>query len=92
MDFSSRACPGSLMLMAAGWCLRACSSKRSALLPAASPTSRIRSGRSSATLMVLVPMDPVLPSRTTFFMLDDDPAQLRINGRNRPFSIALGQY
>jgi len=25
-------------------------------------------GKSSATLMVLVPMDPVLPSRTTFFI------------------------
>ena len=27
-------------------------------------------GKSSATLTVLVPMEPVLPSRTTFFMVD----------------------
>src|SRR6185436_19816738 len=29
---------------------------------------RIRSGRSSATLIVLVPIEPVLPSKTTFFI------------------------
>jgi hypothetical protein len=28
----------------------------------------MRSGRSSATLTVLVPMEPVLPNKTTFFI------------------------
>jgi hypothetical protein len=32
------------------------------------PSSRMRSGKSSATLTVLVPMEPVLPSKTTFFI------------------------
>jgi hypothetical protein len=41
---------------------------RSELLPAASASNRRRSGKSSATLTVLVPMEPVLPRTTTFFM------------------------
>src|SRR5215470_4527699 len=45
-----------------------CSSNSSALLPAPSPSNRMESGRSSATLTVLVPIEPVLPSRTTFFI------------------------
>ena len=40
------------------------------VLPAASPSRRMLSGRSSATLTVLVPMEPVLPNRTTFFICD----------------------
>src|SRR5687768_3877992 len=56
------------MQTASGLCLRACSMRSSALLPAARPTSWRRSGRSSTTLTVLVPMEPVLPRRTTFFI------------------------
>src|ERR1035438_3526429 len=57
------------MEIAAGRCLRVCSRSSSTLLPAASPSRRILSGRSSATLMVLVPMEPVLPRRTTLRIL-----------------------
>ena len=51
-----------------GRCLRHCSMSRSALPPAASPTNWRRSGWSSTTLRVLVPIEPVQPSRTTRFM------------------------
>ena len=86
---SSFALAGSLMEMAAGLCLRVCSSSSSGLLPAARPISRIWSGKSSATLTVLVPMEPVLPSRTTFFISNDtdgfrvrqDMAQIQIHDR-----------
>src|SRR5438093_9156712 len=57
------------METASGRCLSVCLASNSALFPAASPTRRMRSGRSSATLIVLVPMDPVLPRRTTFFII-----------------------
>src|SRR5437016_12381665 len=56
------------MEIAAGWCLRVCSNKSSALFPAPRPSNRMRSGKSSATLIVLVPIEPVLPRRTTFFI------------------------
>src|ERR1043165_954259 len=65
---SSLALSGSVMEIASGRCLRVCSRSSSTLLPAASPSRRIWSGKSSATLMVLVPIEPVLPSKTTFFM------------------------
>src|SRR5213082_1324883 len=58
------------METASGRCLSVCLASNSALFPAANPTRRMRSGRSSATLIVLVPMDPVLPRRTTFFIYD----------------------
>ena len=67
---SSRAFAGSVMEMASGRCLCVCSSSSSMLFPAARPSRRIRSGKSCATLMVLVPMDPVLPSRTTLRICD----------------------
>ncbi len=66
MSRSSRALAGSLMEIASGRCLRVCSRSSSALFPAAKPSRRMRSGKSSATLIVLVPMEPVLPSKTTF--------------------------
>ena len=46
----------------------ACFARSSALPPAARPTRRMSLGKSSATLAVLVPIEPVLPSRTTFFI------------------------
>src|SRR5687767_3246493 len=73
------------MQTASGLCLRACSMRSSALLPAARPTSWRRSGRSSTTLTVLVPMEPVLPRRTTFFIRiprsHHDVAQVEIHER-----------
>jgi len=36
--------------------------------PAARPTRRMCCGKSCATLIVLVPMEPVEPSKTTFFI------------------------
>ena len=51
-----------------GRCLRPCSISRSALPPAAKPTNWRRSGWSSTTFRVLVPIEPVQPSRTTRFM------------------------
>ena len=53
---------------ASGQWRKVCLASKSTWLPAPSPISRILSGKSSATLTVLVPMEPVEPSRTTFFM------------------------
>src|SRR5213594_4220255 len=58
------------METAAGRWRLACSMSNSTLFPAASPTMRTLPGRSSATLRVLTPMEPVLPRRTTDLIWD----------------------
>src|SRR6266581_3869266 len=60
------------MAILSGRCLRVCSRRSSRLFPAARPSIRIWSGRSSATFMALVPIEPVLPSTTTVFMRPAD--------------------
>ena len=67
-DLSPSAFPGELMDISSGLNCLACSASNASLPPAARPTRRMSSGRSSATFAVLVPMEPVLPSRTTFFI------------------------
>src|SRR5450432_946042 len=81
------------METASGLCLRICSSNNSELLPAPNPSRRIRSGKSSATLTVLVPMEPVLPRRTTLFICKISPPRHKDTKRKiqgSPVSLLLG--
>ena len=65
---TASAFPASWIEATRGRWRRHCSISRSAFPPAASAMSCSRSGWSSTTLRVLVPMEPVQPSRTTRFM------------------------